>query len=77
MPVMPVVPPMVVVVVIMHFGHQLFRTVLDHRGGARIDQRQRLRSFGRNGQSQNRYDAFPPSEIDPASMSLRRLARKA
>jgi hypothetical protein len=43
---------MVVVMVIVHLGHHLFRAVLDRQGGARIDQRQRLRSFGRSGQSQ-------------------------
>jgi hypothetical protein len=49
---MPAMPPMVVVMVIVHLGHHLFRAVLDRQGGARIDQRQRLRSFGRSGQSQ-------------------------
>lgn len=43
---------MVVVMVIVHLGDHLFRAVLDRQGGARIDQRQRLGSFGRSGQSQ-------------------------
>jgi hypothetical protein len=59
------VPPMVVVMVIIHLGHRLFRNVLDRRGGARIDQRQRLRWFGRSGRARNAPSAARPRTLVP------------
>jgi hypothetical protein len=49
-----VVPVMMPTMMPSHLGRRCLRIILDRRGGARINQRQRLRLLGRCGQNQKR-----------------------